>query len=271
MPITLHKSPLIAQESPILDAAMLEMSGGSRLVVLDAARVAVYRLQSGHWQPEADLPITYARPLPRDSRGRLLLRRDHLFDVYLPGTFCRSSAAIPLTLACNASDDPWPLTPDDGSVRAFFAPTRNYFTGALSPGVGKISTVPPFYSAAPLPRANYTLWTLTAVDGSIHLVDGFMDQTLRGVRWGSDLAVIKSGCGSGMQLLSTDAGDSDHDSVRAMEIPDRDPVAASAPVEFDGRIVALWAETSGTSAIVVVKREDTGWYEANRITATCGN
>jgi len=191
--------------------------------------------------------------------------------VYLPGTFCRSSAAIPLTLACNASDDPWPLTPDDGSVRAFFAPTRNYFTGALSPGVGKISTVPPFYSAAPLPRANYTLWTLTAVDGSIHLVDGFMDQTLRGVRWGSDLAVIKSGCGSGMQLLSTDAGDSDHDSVRAMEIPDRDPVAASAPVEFDGRIVALWAETSGTSAIVVVKREDTGWYEANRITATCGN
>ena len=34
-------------------------------------------------------------------------------------------------------DDPWPLTPDDGSVRAFYAASRNFFTGALSPGIGK--------------------------------------------------------------------------------------------------------------------------------------
>jgi hypothetical protein len=74
------------------------------------------------------------------------------------------------------------LAPDaeDGSVRAFFAAARNFFTGALSPGIGKISNVPSFYSAAALPRASYTLWAFAAVDGSLHLVDGMTDQAIRG-------------------------------------------------------------------------------------------
>jgi hypothetical protein len=48
-------------------------------------------------------------------------------------------------------------------------------------------------------------------------------------------------------------------------------VAASSAIEVDGRIVALWPETSGTNAVAIVKREDTGWYEANRVSITCGN
>ena len=170
-------------------------------------------------------------------RGRLLLRRDHLFDVYLPGTFCRSTsnAAAPLTLTCNDSDDPWPLTPEDDSVRAFFAASRNFFTGALSPGIGKISNVPSFYSAASLPRSTYTLWAFAAVDGSLHLVDGMTDQVIRGGKWGSDLAAVHSNCGTGTQLLVSESGDSERDGLRAFEIPDRDPVAVSSAVEFDGR------------------------------------
>jgi len=65
-----------------------------------------------------------------------------------------------------------PLTPEDGSLRAFYAGSRNFFTGALSPGIGKISNVPAFYSAAALPHSTYTLWVFAAVDGSLHLVDG---------------------------------------------------------------------------------------------------
>ena len=37
------------------------------------------------WELEASVPIAHSRAFPRDLRGRLLLRRDHLFDVYLPG------------------------------------------------------------------------------------------------------------------------------------------------------------------------------------------
>ncbi len=279
LPITLKKTFLFAQEQPILDAALVDMPGAARLLVLDATRVAAYRQQSGHWELETALPISSTKNFPRDTRGRLLLRRDHLFDAYLPGTFCRSSAAAPLRLDCSASDDPWPLTPEDSGVsgvnlpvvRAFFAPARNFFTGALSPGIGKISNVPSFYSAAALPRSNYTLWVLAAVDGSVHLIDGFTDQAVRGGHIGSDLAAVRSNCGLGTQVLVSEAGDPEHDALRANEIPDREPVAVSSPIEFDGPITALWPDATLTSAVAIVKREDTGWYEANRISISCAN
>ena len=271
MPLIVRKNFLFAQEQPILDAALLDMPGGPRLLVLDAGQVGVFLQQSGRWERETSLPILHSRIFPRDLRGRLLLRRDHLFDVYMPGTFCRSSITAPLALACTDSDDPWPLTADENSVHAFFAPARNFFTGAFSPGIGKVSNGPSFYSAAAVPRPGYTLWMLAAADGSIHMLDGITDQVIRGARWGSDLAAVHSTCGTGIQLLVSETGDPAQDSLRAFEIPDRDPVAASFPVEFDGPIVALWPESSPTAAMAIVKREDTGWYEAYRISIACGN
>jgi len=275
LPIILKTTLLFAQEQPMLDVALVEMPGGARLLVLNGGTVAIYRHHgantAGQWELEASLPIARSHIFPRDLRGRLLLRRDHLFDVHLPGTFCRSSSVAPLTLTCNDSDDPWPLTQDDGSVRAFFAASRNFFTGALSPGIGKVSNVPSFYSAAAVPRSSYTLWVLTAVDGSMHLVDGMTDQLIRGGRWGSDLAAVHTSCGTGTQLLVSESGDTERDGLRAFEIPDRDPVAVSSAVEFEGRIAALWPETSGNGAAAIVKRKDTGWYEAYRVSISCGN
>jgi hypothetical protein len=321
LPITLKKTPLFSQAERILDAALIDsggegsgggISGGAvsasaRLLVLDGTRVAAYRQQSGHWELEASLPITVARAFPRDLRGRLLLRRDHPFDVYLPGTFCRSNAVMPLVLTCASSDDPWPLTSgpltagpltsgpvpsgaltsgaaaiaaDGSGVRAFYASSRNFFTGALSPGIGKISNAPAFYSAAALPRPGYTLWAVAAVDGSAHVIDGVTDQAIRGARWGSDLAAVRSSCGTGTQLLISGEGESEarasdrdasRDHLRAFEIADREPVAVSSPLEFEGAITALWSGAGGTSALVVVKREDSGWYEASRITISCAN
>ncbi|HMD17750.1 MAG TPA: hypothetical protein VKH18_13885 [Terriglobales bacterium] len=280
MPIVLKTTLLFAQERPMLDLALVEMPGGSRLLVLDDGMVAIYRHQGSDssgpnparaWELEASLPIVHSHTFPRDLRGRLILRRDHLFDVYLPGTSCGSSATAPLTLNCSDTDDPWPLTPEDNGVRAFFAASRNFFTGGLSPGIGKVSNVPSFYSAAALPRSSYTLWALAAVDGSLHLVDGMTDQVIRGAKWGSDLAAVHSGCGTGTQLLISQGGDTERDGLRAFEIPDRDPVAASSAVEFDGRINALWPDSGGNSAAAIVKRKDTGWYEAYRVSISCSN
>src|SRR5437660_4023540 len=275
LPIVLKTTLLFAQEQPMLDVALVDMPGGARLLVLNGGMVAIYRHHGANaaaqWELEATLPIAHPRTFPRDLRGRLLLRRDHLFDIYLPGTFCRSSSVESLTLTCNDTDDPWPLTQDDGSVRAFFAASRNFFTGALSPGIGKISNVPSFYSAAALSRSSYTLWVLAAVDGSLHLVDGMTDQLIRGGKWGSDLAAVHSSCGTGTQLLVSESGDTERDGLRAFEIPDRDPVAVSSAVEFDGRIVALWPENSGNGSAAIVKRKDTGWYEAYRVSISCGN
>ena len=167
----------------------------TRIAVLDAEKVSLYRWQGGKWQQEQTLGIAHARPWPRDLRGRLIPAKDHLLDVYLPGVTCQSAAGAQVALSCRETDDPWPLVPaalsggtvsvfpSAGSasatipnVGAFYAPTRNFFTGALTPGVGKFRTVSKFYSAALLPREKYLLWLFAATDGRVHLVDGMSDQ-----------------------------------------------------------------------------------------------
>jgi len=303
LPIKLDKTLLFSQPQPILDAVVIDAgegliqdrnSGNARLLVLDADHVAIYHHLPGHWgepggiglpaiaawELEASLPIPHVRTFPRDLRGRLILRRDHLFDVYLPGVFCRSSssATSPLRVDCNASDDPWPLTADEtgpNAIRAFYASARNFFTGALSPSIGRISNTPSFYSAAGLARGSYTLWVLAAVDGSTHLIDGVTDQLLHSVYFGSEIASVSSSCVRHPEILITDTGDSNHnhdrDTLRAIEISDRDPVVVSPALEFSGSITALWANASRYDAVAITYREDTGQYEAYRISTACAD
>ena len=83
------------------------------------------------------------------------------------------------------------------------------------------------------------------------------DQAIRGAsKWGSDLATVSSNCGAGTQLLVSDSGDAPRDSLRAFEIPDRDPLPVSAAAEFDGRIVALWQESGGNGATAIMEQND---------------
>ncbi len=171
---------------------------------------------------EQALDIVHARPWPRDLRGRLIPAKDHLLDAYLPGVICRSSGGTPLTLNCRETDDPWPLVPPALSAGTFcglsqrridcgddsfrwepsYAPTRNFFTGVLTPGIGKFTTVSKFYSAALLPREKYMLWLFATTDGHVHMVDGINDQVTKS-DWGSDLTSVKTACGAGWQVLAT--------------------------------------------------------------------
>jgi hypothetical protein len=266
--MVLHRSLLWSQRDAILDAALID-GNALHLAVLDSNSVAIYRSHDNHWQIEQTLPITHSRPWPRDLRGRLTLRNDHLFDAYLPGVYCKSAGTVPLNLNCNESDDPWPIGFDLLTLNAVFTPSRNFFTGALAPGVGSQTTAIPFYTAAALPREKYTLWLFAAVDGQIHWLDGMTDQVTGKLRWGSDIATIRSSCGSGWQLLVSGSDATSKDTVRAFEVPDREPIAASEPLELNGSITALWTEVGGTSATAVVRNADTEAYEAYRINVTC--
>jgi hypothetical protein len=201
----------------------------------------------------------------------LALRKDHLFDAYLPGTFCRSLTTAPLALNCYDSDDPWPLGTDQSGLSAFFAPTRNFFTGALAPGIEKQTTVKAFYSAAMLPREKYKLWVFSGVDGQVHLLDGVTDQTAAKLGWGTDIASVRSACGLGWQVLVTGNGDGAGESVTAFEIADREPVTVSQPAAFNGAITALWTDSDGTGAIAVSQNSETGRYEAYRLSIACGH
>lgn len=263
--LAIHKALLWSDENRILDLAIVN-SNPPHMIVLESDRVVLNRLQGDHWQQEQALALIHVRPWPRDLHGRLMLRKDHLFDAYLPGVYCRSGTAAPLSMSCDDSDDPWPLT---GEMNAFFSATRNFFTGALSPGIQKQTIAPAFYSAAAVPREKYTLWAFAGVDGQVHFLDGVADRPFAQLGWGSDIASLRSGCGAGWQVLATSDGDGPGDSVRAFEIPDREPVLVSAPVEFEGRVTAMWTDSDGTGVTAISHNAETGKYEAYRLSMDC--
>ena len=281
VPLTLRKTKLFSQPDPILDVAVLEENvTPTRIAVLDPEKIALYRLRGGDWQQEQSMPLNHTRPWPRDVRGRLFPAKDHLLDAYLPGLLCHSTTRPLLSMDCHESDDPWPLVPDSlsgGAARgmspiarmaAFFAPARNFFTGALVPGVGKFTTTPKFYSAAFVPRDKYVLWLFAAVEGQVHMVDGVSDTAAK-LGWGSDLASLKTSCGAGWQVLAASAGEQAGDSVRAYEFPDRNAIPVSAAADLSGRVTALWTEARGDTAVVVVRDRETRAYEAFRLAVVC--
>jgi len=287
VPLSIVKIPLWTQIDPVLDVAVLEESGApNRIAVLSPSGVTLYSGHAGTWQAERSAEIPHAQPWPRDLRGRIILAKDRQFDVFLPGLVCHGVA--PLNLTCLPSEDAWPLTvpafnsgaatvsPGADSVNAsgtippmgaFYAPARNYFTGALTSPIGKFTNVPKFYSAAVLPR-DKPLWLFGATDGFVHVIDGTSDQPVR-LPWGSDLASVKTSCGAGWQILATGSDDGSDNSVRAYEIPDRDPLPVSAAVDFPGAISALWTEVKGDTAVAVAKNQVTENYEAFRLAVAC--
>jgi len=266
--LILRKNPLWTQDLRILDAALIE-GNPSHLIVLDVEKIVAYRFQDNRWQAEQTLPVTHSRAWPRDSRGRLVLRHDRLLDAYLPGVVCQSSAESRLTLSCRPSDDPWPLGPEQFGVNGFFATTRNYLTGALAPGIGKQATTVPFYSAAILPREKYTLGLFAGVDGQIHILDGITDRSAGKLGWGGNMAVIRTTCGSGWQVLASRSGMGSSDAITAYEFPDREPVTVSQALDFTGPVVELWTESDGFGAIAIIRNSNTGQYEASRLTVAC--
>jgi hypothetical protein len=268
-PLVLHATSVFSQPEKIIDFAILD-GNPRRMLTLGAAAATAYEFKDGRWISGQSLAIKTPVPMPRDLRGRIFLRKDHLFDVYLPGLACRSTASSPLNMNCQQSDDPWPLQSGESGVSGFFSPARNFFTGALVPGILKQKSAPAFYSAAAIPRQNYTLWLLTGLDGQLHMLDGINDQVASRVQWGSEIAGVRAGCRPGAQVIATTKQDDGPDSVQAYEIPDREPVAVSQKLELNGTLTALWTGQSGDSATAVIRNSGTGNYDALQISLTCG-
>jgi len=262
--ITLRANLLFAQALPILDVAIL---GDQRMIVLDPEHIKVYNQVGGSWQQAQTFAIAHTQPFPRDLRGRIVPAPDHLFDAYLPGVVCMAAKnASDLTFSCNDSDDPWPL----GSQNAFYNSTRNFFTGVLTPGFG--AKLVPFYSVADLKRPNSTAFVFVDTGGTAHLLEGDSRKLIVGARdWGSDIAAVHSECGSGTHILTSAAGWPASDSLRAYEISGHEATPVSAPLTFEGgTITALWTAGDGSSATVVVEKQQENRYEAYSAVVACG-
>ena len=266
--LVLRKTALWSQDAPMLDAAAVGAGNSPQILVLEPARVTLY---SGG-QAAQSFPIPRQGPWPRDLRGRIILRRDHLFDVYLPGMQCSSAQRGAPAMECRASDDPWPLGGGGEAAGAFFSPARKFFTGALAGGFGGLKSTAPFYTAAHLHDGSSDAWLLAGVDGRVHYFTGVNDIAAPYKDWGSDLAGVKTECGSGWQVLATRAGNrTQADAVQAYEMAGREPVPAGAPAEFSGPITSLWTTAEGSSAVAVSRNLETGKYEAFSLSIACGH
>jgi hypothetical protein len=265
--LVLHATTLMSQPEPILDAAVIEGSP-RRMLLLSSAAISIFDWKDGKWLVTKSLALSHPMPFPRDLRGRIVLRKDHLFDAYLPGLICHSADIGVSAINCSSTDDPWPIANADLGLSGFFTPARNFFTGVLAPGVGKQKSGPPFYSAAAVPKNNYVLWILSGTDGQQYLLDGLNQQTANKIHWGSEIAGIRATCRPDWFVLATSP--EEQDSLQVFEFPDREPVAVSQKLPLAGPVTALWMQPDGESVTAVYRNLETGNHEALQLTLACG-
>jgi hypothetical protein len=277
--LTLRRSLVITEPDTVVDAQIFSVGATQRLAVLEPERILIFvRSAAGlsfggtaagasNWVEDQRFPIAHTRPFPRDVRGELVAAQDHLFDAYLPGVLCSgTNTGAQLAVACGDSDDPWPI---GLTQRAFYNAMRDSFTGVLAPGFGM--EVAPFYQASDLARPTGTGLLMGGVDGRVTLIGNNTMKLVAGTSdWGSDFTVIRSECGSGVQVLVSGTGaGSNGDSLRAYEIVGREAIAMSASLPVEGAVMAIHAANGGTGATVIVRRDGPLRYEVWNVSALC--
>jgi hypothetical protein len=270
-------SGLTSSDEPILFAAQ----AGGDMIVVHADDIAIGSLNDGAWKEQKRVAFGRRQNASRDPRGFLQVAESGMsFTAYAPGVECSGAHSNPAggattgnwPVQCHEGDDPWPLLGGVANgmtdIKAFFNAGRNYFTGVVTPAVGV--DLPPFYSALLIPRSAGGLAVLiNGIDGKVQMVDNGVLMAISGARdWGSDFAVLHSGCGAGTQVIASQSGEAANDSLRAYEIPAVEAVGASAPLTMDGAVTALWTDRDSKSVLAVV-RNAANDYEVDRVTALC--
>jgi hypothetical protein len=275
--IVLRKERLVGlpvSDKPTLFAAQ----SGSDVLVVHPDDIAIGSVIAGEWKEQKRIAFGRRQNASRDPRGVVAVAEDGgSFTAYAPGIACsglRSGGTdAAWSVQCHEGDDPWPVLSENtanatGNLKAFFNSGRNYFTGVVTPSVQL--DLPPFYSAGLLPRpGGRSALLINGIDGRVQILDNVPLKTVAGTRdWGSDFAVLHSGCGAGTQVIASGSGEASSDSLRAYEIPALEAIGVSAPLSMDGTVTALWTAPDGKSVLAVVRNAGSQ-YEVERVTALC--
>jgi hypothetical protein len=279
LPILMLSKAGVLPEDPVLGA----LEHNSSFLILRSYGLELFDFGMGGYQQQQTVSLDERQQFSRDARGIIFPTADgsgftafigqwECAGTYPPAATTPGHPAEKWTIRCHASDEPWPILHNNDSanpvtVKAFYNAARNYFTGVITPSPGV--DLPPFYSAALLSRANGSALLIGGVDGKVQIVDGGTLKAVSGARdWGSDFAVLKSGCGSGAQVVASGSGEAASDSLRAYELPALEAVPASAPLAMNGTVMALWPAPDGKSLLASV-RLASGDFEVDRVTALC--
>lgn len=284
--VTLLSQRIFVSHEPVL--AVVETSSG--MVALEPEQIVILTRAPDGWHEQQRLSIHSPRAQARDPRGALLGYANGLnFAAWIPGVECSGSETslgppADWSIECRANDDPWAITQppldqtDWGAtttaantgvapIRAFYNGARNYFTGVLA---GSGGDLPPFYTLAIVPRpAGNSALLVGGIDGKVQLAENGTIHLVAGTRdWGSDFALVRSGCGAGEQIVASSSGEAAADSLRAYQLPALEAVPVSAPLAMSGSVTALNTAPDGKS-IFAVLRNDQNQFEVNRVTAIC--
>jgi hypothetical protein len=277
--LTLRKQTVLLTRNAVL----AEVETTNSLVSVEPNEIVIYGHATEGWQERKRVTIGRKNPFTQDPHAVILpAASGEGFEASVAGMSCsgRYELAHPegeWTVHCHESDDPWNIVDFPSAIisphtprylKAFFNSSRNYFTGVVTPNL--CVDLSPFYSAAVLPRAvDEAALLIGGIDGKVMLAENGALKPVAGARdWGSDFAVLHSGCGAGTQIIASGSGEAVSDSLRAYELPALEAVPASAALTMDGTVTALWTAPDGKSVYAVV-RNAKNEYEVDRVTATC--
>jgi hypothetical protein len=272
----------VAQAYPAHDPVVGAIQTPQGLVVFRPHDAVILQGTAGAWRAQKKLDLNRASE-SRDPRALLVASADgNTFTAFLAGSECSgtyrsaATAAAPgaegWTIRCRPSDEPWPILQsgdpaNPATLKAFYNSARNYFTGVVTPSIGV--DLPPFYSAALIPGPSGVAMLFIGTDGKVQFVDNGTLKPVSGTRdWGSDLAVLRSECGSGIQVIVSGSGEAESDSLRAYDLSAQEAIEASSPLAMNGSVTALWPAPGGKSVLAAV-RLASGNYEVDRVTALC--
>lgn len=226
-PYQLKRIPLGESPRPILDAAI--SPDGQTTVLLEPFRISTTDGKSAG--------LGLPRPLPRDPRGRVQVLDAGDVRVQLPGMRCTGSLK---RMQCTSSDETW------------IVPGRNYFKGPR--GL--------FYSLAEIEGDVFQ----SELDGHTRLYSNQTEPARVLENWGSELAVVESGCGGKIQLVTS----LETDQVQAFEYSGGRLRPSTPPLATEGPIVAIWQASERRDQVtMVVRNRSKGVYEASRLAISC--
>jgi hypothetical protein len=256
---SLHRELLFSQDEPVLDVVLDD--DGKHAAALGTDEVVYYESRDDQWVPTRSERLPLQRDPERELRGFLVLAADLSKTAYLPGELCRAASLAATGWSCEKH-------------------SRQIPAQTITPDVTLGKKTGEWTSTAKLEREGKRRIVVIGQDGLARVYEDGPEPVAVFRNFGSEIASLYSGCGTGWQLLVTGKGDwTKADEIQAMEIRERQTQAVSAAMEFPGPVIALHTPatkplddaSANASAIAIDRNLQTGRYEAYRLTITCSN
>ena len=255
--LVLHKELLFSSDGPILDEVL--DADGKHAYALGVQEISSFEWLGGQWVTTGIEHLPIHRAPQRAEKGFYSGVLADAAAAYLPGELCRISLLDGKGWSCETTTE--------------HIPVRTVSSAAMA---GK--KLGAWISAAQFETEGKTKIVVTGQDGLARLYEEGAEPVAVFPNWGSEIASVYSGCGSGWQVLVTGKGDwTTSDAIQAIDLKDRRAQSVSAAMEFAGPIVALHTPeariadnaAANARAVAVARNLQTGRYEAYQLSISC--